>query len=197
VTTTTHKTLRGPRGGMVMCKQKHAAAVNKILFPGMQGGPLMHIIAAKAVAFLEALTPEFKAYQQQILTNAKALAEALVGKGFRLVSGGTDTHVMLVDLAPKGLTGKAAEAALDQAGITVNKNAVPFDPKPPMVTSGIRLGTPALTTRGMREAEMRKIAGLIADILADVEDVARQAKVAGEVRELCAGFPLYPERLVG
>jgi len=196
VTTTTHKTLRGPRGGMVMCKEKHAAAVNKILFPGMQGGPLMHIIAAKAVAFQEALTPAFKAYQQQIVNNAKALAEALVAQGFRLVSGGTDTHVMLVDLAPKGLTGKVAEAALDRAGITVNKNAIPFDPKPPMVTSGIRLGTPALTTRGMREAEMRTIAGLIADILADVQDTARQAKVAGEVRELCTGFPLYPERLV-
>ena len=196
VTSTTHKTLRGPRGGFILAKKDFAKVLNTVVFPGIQGGPLMHIIAAKAVAFQEALAPAFKAYQQQIVTNAKALAEALIAKGFRLVSGGTDTHVMLVDLAPKGITGKAAEAALDRAGITVNKNAIPFDPKPPMVTSGIRLGTPALTTRGMREAEMRKIAGLIADILADVEDAGRQSKVAGEVRELCTGFPLYPERLV-
>ena len=195
VTTTTHKTLRGPRGGMIMCKEAHAAAVNKSIFPGMQGGPLMHIIAAKAVAFKEALTPEFQAYQRHIVGNATALAEALLSHGFRLVSGGTDTHLMLVDLTSKGLTGKAAEAALDNAGITVNKNAIPFDAKPPTVTSGIRLGTPALTTRGMREAEMRHVAGLIAEVLADVEDAARQPQVAGQVRELCAAFPLYPERL--
>jgi glycine hydroxymethyltransferase len=195
VTTTTHKTLRGPRGGMIMCRAAHAAAVNKSIFPGMQGGPLMHIIAAKAVAFKEALTPEFRAYQRQIVGNAAALAEAMLGHGFRLVSGGTDTHLMLVDLTSKGLTGKAAETALDHAGITVNKNAIPFDPKPPAVTSGIRLGTPALTTRGMREAEMRQVAGLIAEVLADVQDTGRQARVAGQVGELCAQFPLYRERL--
>ncbi len=195
VTTTTHKTLRGPRGGMIMCKEAYAAAVNKSIFPGMQGGPLMHIIAAKAVAFKEALTPEFHAYQKQITSNATALAEALLAFGFRLVSGGTDTHLMLVDLTSRGLTGKAAEIALDRAGITVNKNAVPFDVKPPTITSGIRLGTPALTTRGLREAEMRQVAGLIAEVLADIEDASRQARVAGRVREVCAEFPLYRERL--
>ena len=197
VTTTTHKTLRGPRGGMIMCKAALAGAVNKNIFPGMQGGPLMHVIAAKAVAFKEALTPEFRAYQVQILANAKALAEAMIAQGFRLVSGGTDTHVMLVDVAVKGLTGKVAEVVLDKAGLTVNKNAIPFDTKSPMVTSGIRLGSPALTTRGMREAEMRTVAALIAEVLADVEDAGRQARVAGKVRELCAAFPLYPERLAG
>jgi len=195
VTTTTHKTLRGPRGGMIMCKAAHAAAVNKNIFPGMQGGPLMHVIAAKAVAFKEALAPEFREYQRQIVANAKTLAEAMIGQGFRLVSGGTDTHVMLVDVAVKGLTGKAAEVSLDKAGLTVNKNAIPFDTKPPTITSGIRLGTPALTTRGMREAEMRTVAALIAEVLVDVEDGARQARVAGKVRELCSAFPLYPERL--
>jgi glycine hydroxymethyltransferase len=196
VTTTTHKTLRGPRGGMIMCKAPLAAAVNKTMFPGMQGGPLMHVIAAKAVAFKEALGPEFREYQRQIVANAKALAEALVAQGFRLVSGGTDTHVMLVDVASKGLTGKVAEAALDKAGLTANKNAIPFDTKPPTITSGIRLGTPALTTRGMREAEMRQVAGLIAEVLADVEDASRQARVAAQVRELTAAFPLYRERLL-
>jgi glycine hydroxymethyltransferase len=195
VTTTTHKTLRGPRGGMIMCKAAHAAAVNKNIFPGMQGGPLMHVIAAKAVAFKEALTPEFREYQRQIVANAHALAEALIGQGFRLVSGGTDTHVMLVDVGVKGLTGKAVETSLDKSGLTVNKNAIPFDAKPPTITSGIRLGTPALTTRGMREAEMRTVAALIAEVLADVEDGARQARVAAKVRELCSAFPLYPERL--
>ena len=196
VTTTTHKTLRGPRGGMILCKAAHAGAVNKNIFPGMQGGPLMHVIAAKAVAFKEALTPEFRDYQRRILGNAQALAEAMIGQGFRLVSGGTDTHVMLVDVAVKGLTGKVAEASLDKAGLTVNKNAIPFDTKGPTITSGIRLGTPALTTRGMREAEMRTVAALIAEVLADVEDAGRQARVAGKVRELCSAFPLYPERLV-
>jgi len=196
VTTTTHKTLRGPRGGMIMCHAAYAAAVDKSIFPGMQGGPLMHIIAAKAVAFQEALTPEFHAYQKQILGNAKALAEAMLSHGFRLVSGGTDTHLMLVDLTSKGLTGKAAEAALDKAGITVNRNGIPFDERPPTVTSGIRLGTPALTTRGMGEAEMRQVAGLVAEVLADVADASRQTRVATRVRELCAEFPLYPERLV-
>ena len=196
VTTTTHKTLRGPRGGVIMCKAALAAAVNKTMFPGMQGGPLMHVIAAKAVAFKEALTSEFREYQRQIVANATALAEALIAQGFRLVSGGTDTHVMLVDVASKGLTGKVAEVALDKAGLTVNKNAIPFDTRPPTVTSGIRLGTPALTTRGMREAEMRQVAGLIAEVLADVEDANRQARVAGQVRELTAAFPLYQERLL-
>jgi glycine hydroxymethyltransferase len=197
VTTTTHKTLRGPRGGMILCKAALAAAVNKNIFPGMQGGPLMHVIAAKAVAFKEALSPEFKEYQRQIVANAKALAEAMTAQGFRLVSGGTDTHVMLVDVGSKGLTGKAAESALHKAGLTVNKNAIPFDTKPPTVTSGIRLGTPALTTRGMREGEMRQVAALIAEVLADVEDAARQQRVASQVRELCAAFPLYAERLAG
>ncbi len=195
VTTTTHKTLRGPRGGMIMCKAVHAAAVNKNIFPGMQGGPLMHVIAAKAVAFKEALTPAFREYQRQILANATALADALMTQGFRLVSGGTDTHVMLVDVAVKGLTGKAAEIALDRAGLTVNKNAIPFDTKPPTITSGVRLGTPALTTRGMREGEMHTVAALIAEVLADVENVEGHARVAGKVRELCSAFPLYPERL--
>jgi len=195
VTTTTHKTLRGPRGGMIMCKAAHAAAVNKTIFPGMQGGPLMHVIAAKAVAFKEALAPEFREYQRQTVANAKALAEAMIGQGFRLVSGGTDTHVILVDVAVKGLTGKAAEIALDKAGLTVNKNAIPFDTKSPMITSGIRLGTPALTTRGMREAEMRTVAALIAEVLTDIENADRHARVAGKVRDLCSAFPLYPERL--
>ncbi len=195
VTTTTHKTLRGPRGGMIMCQAAHAAAVDKSIFPGMQGGPLMHIIAAKAVAFLEALTPEFRAYQKQIVGNAMALAEAMLSHGFRLVSGGTDTHLMLVDLTSKGLTGKAAETALDKAGITVNRNGIPFDERPPTVTSGIRLGTPALTTRGMGEAEMRRVAALVAEVLADGEDASRQARVAARVRELCTEFPLYAERL--
>ncbi len=195
VTTTTHKTLRGPRGGMIMCRADYAATLNKQVFPGMQGGPLMHIIAAKAVAFQEALAPEFTAYQRQIVTNARALGEALQGHGFRLVSGGTDTHLLLVDLTERGLTGKAAEAALDRSGITVNKNAIPFDKEKPTVTSGIRLGTPALTTRGMREHEMRLIAALIADVLKDVEDVAVQAKVETQVKELCASFPLYREQL--
>ena len=192
VTTTTHKTLRGPRGGMIMCKAAHAAAVNKNIFPGMQGGPLMHVIAAKAVAFKEALAPEFRDYQRQIVANAKALAEAMIAQGFRLVSGGTDTHVMLVDVAVKGLTGKAAEVALDKAGLTVNKNAIPFDTKSPMITSGIRLGTPALTTRGMREAEMRTVAALIAEVLTDVENAALHARVAGKVRDLCSSFPSVP-----
>jgi glycine hydroxymethyltransferase len=195
VTTTTHKTLRGPRGGMIMCQAVYAAAVDKSIFPGMQGGPLMHIIAAKAVAFREALTPEFRAYQKQIVSNATALAEAMLSHGFRLVSGGTDTHLMLVDLTSKGLTGKAAETALDKAGITVNRNGIPFDERPPTVTSGIRLGTPALTTRGMGEAEMRQVAALVAEVLADVEDASRQARVAARVRELCTEFPLYAERL--
>jgi glycine hydroxymethyltransferase len=195
VTTTTHKTLRGPRGGMIMCQEGYAAVLNKNLFPGFQGGPLMHIIAAKAVAFREALTDEFRDYQRQIQRNAVALAEELGGLGFRLVAGGTDTHLMLVDLRPKRLTGKVAEAALEQAGITVNKNAIPFDPEKPAVTSGIRIGTPAVSTRGMREEEMRLIAQLIAEVLQGATDAGRQQRVRGKVRELCQQFPLYPERL--
>lgn len=195
VTTTTHKTLRGPRSGMIMCKAAYAQALNKTVFPGFQGGPLMHIIAAKAVAFKEALTPEFKEYQRRIVANARALAEELLRQGFRLVAGGTDTHLMLVDVGKSGLTGKAAEQALDRAGITVNKNAIPFDPKPPAVASGIRVGTPAVTTRGMGEGEMRVIGRLIARVLKDVEDLSVQERVAAEVKELCAQFPLYPERL--
>ena len=195
VTTTTHKTLRGPRGGMIMCKADYAQVLNKQVFPGMQGGPLMHIIAAKAVAFQEALSPEFASYQRQIVANAKALGEALESHGFRLVSGGTDTHLLLVDLMGRGLSGKTAEAALDRAGITVNKNAIPFDKEKPTVTSGIRIGTPAVTTRGMREHEMRQIADLIADVLKDVGNVAAQSRVAAQVKELCASFPLYREQL--
>ncbi len=195
VTTTTHKTLRGPRGGMIMCKAEYAATLNKQVFPGMQGGPLMHIIAAKAVAFAEALLPEFTSYQRQIVANAKALEEALHGHGFRLVSGGTDTHLLLIDLRGKGLTGKAAEVALDQAGITANKNAIPFDEEKRTVTSGIRIGTPAVTTRGMREGEMREIANLIADALKDVSNATMLASVAARVKELCDSFPLYREQL--
>ena len=195
VTTTTHKTLRGPRGGLIMCKQEYATVLNKNLFPGFQGGPLMHIIAAKAVAFKEALSEEFRVYQQQVQRNAGALAEELSRQGFRLVAGGTDTHLMLVDLRPKGLTGKVAEAALEKAGIAVNKNTIPFDPEKPAVTSGIRIGTPAVTSRGMREEEMRLIGQLVADVLQHVADEGLEQRVRGKVRELCQQFPLYPERL--
>jgi glycine hydroxymethyltransferase len=194
VTTTTHKTLRGPRGGMVMCRAAHAQALDKTVMPGVQGGPLMHVIAGKAVAFREALTPAWRAYQQQIVKNATALAEALLARGFRLVSGGTDTHLMLVDLSARGLTGKDAQEALDRAWITVNKNTIPFETKSPMVTSGIRIGTPAVTTRGMQEAEMAEIARLIDRVLSKVGDSATEASVRGEVQELTARFPLYPER---
>ncbi|MGH7351122.1 MAG: serine hydroxymethyltransferase [Candidatus Methylomirabilales bacterium] len=195
VTSTTHKTLRGPRGGMIMCQEEYAAVLNKNLFPGIQGGPLMHIIAAKAVAFKEALSDEFRAYQRQIQLNAVALAEELGALGFRLVAGGTDTHLLLVDLRPKRLTGKVAETALEKAGITVNKNAIPFDPEKPAVTSGIRIGTPAVTTRGMQAEEMRLIGQLIVEVLEDVTDEARQRQVRDKVRELCQQFPLYTERL--
>ena len=191
VTTTTHKTLRGPRGGMILCTEEWAAAINKAVFPGIQGGPLMHIIAAKAVSFKEALEPSFKEYQAQILKNAGALAEEMVKKGFRLVSGGTDTHLMLVDLTPKGITGRDAEVALDKVGITVNKNGIPFDTKKPTVTSGIRIGTPAVTTRGMKERDMKVIASLIDRTLSHVGDEAEQARVAAEVKELTAKFPFY------
>ena len=194
-TTTTHKTLRGPRGGMVMCRSTHAQALDKVVMPGVQGGPLMHIIAAKAVAFKEALTPEWRAYQQQIVKNAKALADALMAKGYRLVSGGTDTHLMLVDLTSRGITGKEAQEALDRAWITVNKNTIPFETRSPMVTSGIRIGTPAVTTRGMREPEMPQIAAFIDRVLTNLGNASVEAAVRGDVQELTTRFPLYAERL--
>jgi glycine hydroxymethyltransferase len=192
VTTTTHKTLRGPRGGMILCKAEHAAAVNKATFPGTQGGPLEHVIAAKAVAFKEALEPSFAVYTKQIVANARALAKGLVSRGYQLVSGGTDNHLMLVDLRSKGLTGKAAEKALDLAAITVNKNTVPKETQSPFVTSGIRIGTPAVTTRGMRESEMERIADLIDQVLMSAEDASVAARVKEEVRALANAFPLYP-----
>ncbi len=193
VTTTTHKTLRGPRGGLVLSRMEHAKAVDKALFPGVQGGPLMHIIAAKAVCFKEAAAPNFTDYQRQIVTNAKCLAATLAGAGFRLVSGGTDTHLILIDVFSKGLTGKVAETALDKAGITVNKNAIPFDKNPPAVASGIRLGTPAVTTRGMRETEMELIGELIGRVLAAPETDKVISMVRLEVEKLCKKFPLYQE----
>jgi glycine hydroxymethyltransferase len=195
VTTTTHKTLRGPRGGMILCKEAWAKELDKALFPGVQGGPLMHVIAAKAVAFKEALAPEWKAYQRQIVANAAALAKALQGEGWRLVSGGTDNHLMLVDVFAKGLTGKVAEKALDKAGITVNKNTIPFDTNSPMVASGIRIGTPALTTRGMKEAEMQQIARLVSRALHAVDNETELADVKREVGKICDRFPLYASRL--
>ena len=195
VTTTTHKTLRGPRGGMVLAKEPFIKGVNSNIFPGIQGGPLMHVIAGKAVTFLEALQPEFAAYQRQIVANSKALAEALLRGGLRLVSGGTDNHLMLVDLRPKKLTGKVAEAVLGKASITVNKNMIAFDPEKPMVTSGVRIGTPALTTRGMKEAEMATVGGLIVEALDHPTDEAVLARVAGKVHELARSFPLYASRL--
>jgi glycine hydroxymethyltransferase len=187
VTTTTHKTLRGPRGGMILCKEKYAKALDKSLFPGIQGGPLMHIIAGKAVAFKEALTDEFKEYQKQIIKNAKVLAEELMNMGYNLVSGGTDNHLMLVDLTNKNITGKEAEALLDKVGITVNKNAIPYDTQKPNITSGIRIGTPAMTTRGMKEEEMKTIAKLI-DMTLSGKD---EEQIAKEVLELTSRFPLY------
>ena len=193
VTTTTHKTLRGPRGGMVMCKEEFAKALDKTIFPGMQGGPLMHIIAAKAVALKLAAEPSFAVYQRQVLANSKALAEALVGYGFQLVSGGTDNHLILIDLRSRKLTGKALEHALNEAGLTVNKNAVPFDTEKPTITSGVRIGTPAVTTRGFREPEMKRIAEWIDRISRDVENASLMKTVRAEVRELCARFPVYPD----
>ena len=197
VTTTTHKTLRGPRGGMVLCKKEHAKALNSAIFPGIQGGPLMHVIAAKAVAFKLALKPEFKEYQKQVLANAKTLAESLNDAGFRLVSGGTDVHLVLVDLRPKNITGKKAEKVLETAGITVNKNTIPFDPEKPMVTSGIRIGTPALTSRGMKEGEMKTIAGWIAEAIDKADNETALADIRKRVEKLCENFPLYEDRLVG
>jgi glycine hydroxymethyltransferase len=192
VTTTTHKTLRGPRSGMVLCTQQWAKEIDKAVFPGLQGGPLVHIIAAKAVCFKEAAEPAFAAYQKQILANAKKLASALSTAGFRLVSGGTDNHLMLVDVFSKGITGKVAEAALGKAGITVNKNAIPFDQNPPMVASGVRIGTPAVTTRGMKEAEMETIAEFVTRALRTPEDDRALGMIRAEVETLCQKFPLYP-----
>ena len=191
VTTTTHKTLRGPRGGVVMCKAEHAKAVDKFVFPGMQGGPLMHVIAAKAVAFKEALSPAFKRYQQQVVANARVLAQGLLDRGYKIVSGGTDTHLMLVNLTNKGITGKEADAALDAAGIIVNKNAVPYDEKPPAVASGIRLGTPIVSTRGMKEAEMREIVALVDRVLQHRQEPAVLEEVRSEAKALCSRFPIF------
>ncbi len=196
VTTTTHKTLRGPRGGAVFCKTKFAKDLDKIVFPGIQGGPLMHVIAAKAVCFHEALQPEFIEYQKQIISNARVMAESLAAEGFRIVAGGTDTHLMLVDVFTKKVTGKQAQEALERAGITVNKNAIPFDANPPAVASGIRVGTPAVTTRGMKEPEMRQIARWIAEVLHHVDDAATQQRVRTQVELLTEKFPLYESRRV-
>ncbi|MEK7747865.1 MAG: serine hydroxymethyltransferase [Nitrospirota bacterium] len=188
VTTTTHKTLRGPRGGMILCREQYGKAIDKTVFPGIQGGPLMHVIAAKAVAFKEALADEFKVYQKQIVKNAAVLAQSLIGKGYSIVSGGTDNHLMLVDLTSHDISGKEAEAALDLAGITVNKNAIPFDSRPPMQASGIRLGTPVVTTRGMKEAQMEIIASLIDRVVKNRKDEAALESVRKEVQQLCASF---------
>ncbi len=192
VTTTTHKTLRGPRGGMILCRADQAKAVDKSIFPGMQGGPLMHVIAAKAVAFQEAMSEGFASYQERIVLNARVLAEELVRRGLRLVSGGTDNHLLLVNLSDRGLTGKVAEHALEAAGMTVNKNAVPFDPQPPTVTSGIRIGTPAVTTRGFGPDEMVRVAGWIERVVRNPEDETELARIRGEAMDLCKAFPLYP-----
>jgi len=194
VTSTTHKTLRGPRSGMILSKQDHAAAIDKVVFPGMQGGPLVHIMAAKAVSFLEAMQPSFKDYAKQVVANAKVLAEELSKEGFRIISGGTDTHVMLIDVFAKGMLGSEAEKALGEAGITVNKNAIPFDTNPPMKPSGIRIGSPALTTRGMKEPEMRQVGGWISRALHNRTDAVELGKIRKEVFELAEEFPLYPER---
>ena len=194
VTSTTHKTLRGPRSGMILSKAEFAQAIDKVVFPGMQGGPLVHIIAAKAVCFREAMQPEFRDYAQQVVANAKVLAETLAAEGFRIISGGTDTHLMLVDVFSKGMLGSEAEKALGEAAITVNKNAIPFDTNPPMKPSGIRLGTPALTTRGMKQDEMRQIGRWIAEALLSRADTAVLARIRKQVLELCETFPLYAER---
>jgi glycine hydroxymethyltransferase len=193
VTTTTHKTLRGPRGGMILCKKKYRKQVNRALFPGMQGGPLMHVIAAKAVALKEAATDEFRTYQERVVGNSTRLAAELVERGYRIVSGGSDNHVFLLDVSASGLTGKLSETALDRAAITANKNTIPFDQNPPLVASGIRIGTPAVTTRGMGEAEMATVAELIADVLKDPENEASLESIKARVGELCGRFPLYPD----
>ncbi len=191
VTTTTHKTLRGPRGGMIMCRADYAQKIDKAVFPGNQGGPLMHVIAAKAVAFKEASTPEFKKYQEQIVKNAKTLSEAMIANGFRLVSGGTDNHLMLVDMRSKGLNGKEAEKLFDEVGITLNKNTIPFDPEKPFVTSGVRIGTPAVTSRGMKELQMKKIADLISAAIANKDNESKKKEIREDVRKFCLEFPLY------
>ena len=196
VTTTTHKTLRGPRAGMVMCREQFAKDLDRAVFPTVQGGPLMHAVAAKAVCFKEALEPEFKTYQEQVIRNARVLAQELSNAGFRIISGGTDNHVMLVDVFVRGLTGTQAEKALERAGVTVNKNAIPFDTQPPMKASGIRIGSPALTTRGMKEPEMKVIAGLISETLAEFENESAAKSVRERVNRLCESFPMYEGRLV-
>ncbi len=195
VTSTTHKTLRGPRSGMILCKEKFGAAIDKVVFPGVQGGPLVHIMAAKAVCFREGATPEFVAYQRQVIANAKALAEGLQQSGCRVISGGTDTHLMLVDVFAKGVRGKAAESALDRAYITANKNAIPFDVNPPLNPSGMRFGSPAVTTRGFRETEMREVAGLITRVLENIENEDVLAEVRRKVSVLTEKFPLYAWKL--
>jgi glycine hydroxymethyltransferase len=191
VTSTTHKTLRGPRGGLIMCKSEYAKAIDKTIFPGIQGGPLVHVIAAKAVAFKEALEPSFKAYQSSVMKNAKKLAEELIVRGFKIISGGTDNHMMLIDLTSKGITGKDAETALGKAAITVNKNVIPYDERPPTITSGLRLGTPCVTTRGMTETEMIEIADIIASVIEKREDVEALANLSKRVQSLCDRFPIY------
>ena len=193
VTTTTHKTLRGPRGGLILCKEKLAKAINSSVFPGVQGGPLMHVIAAKAVCFGEALKPEFKAYQHQVKLNAAELAKQLSSRGYRLVAGGTDSHVMCIDLRSKGITGKVAEAALDKAGITANKNTIPFDPEKPFVTSGLRIGTPAVTTRGMKEEHMAQVAAFIDEAICHHDDEKHLANIAEKVKTFLQDFPLYAQ----
>jgi len=194
VTSTTHKTLRGPRAGMILCKQEYAAAIDKNVFPGLQGGPLVHMIAAKAVCFREAMQPTFRDYARQVVANAKVLADTLAADGFRIISGGTDTHLMLVDVFSKGMPGIEAEKALGEAGITVNKNAIPFDTNPPLKPSGIRIGSPAVTTRGMREAEMRQIGHWIAEALNQRNDAGVLRKIRKQVLDMCEAFPLYAER---
>jgi glycine hydroxymethyltransferase len=194
VTTTTHKTLRGPRGGLILCDSDWAKKINSAIFPGLQGGPLMHVIAGKAVAFREASLPNFRAYCEQIVANAKTLADRIIGQDFKVVSGGTDNHLFLLSLVGRETTGKAAQLALDRAGITANKNMIPFDPRKPMVTSGVRIGTPAVTTRGMREAEMVKIGDLITRVLANPDDLGNLERIRTEIAALCREFPLYPER---
>jgi len=194
VSTTTHKTLRGPRGGLVMCRAQFAKELDRITFPGTQGGPLMHIIAAKAVCLKEAAEPGFREYAKQVVANAKALAAEIARTGFRIVSGGTDNHLFLIDLYSRGITGKDAQPALDRAGITVNKNSIPFDPTPPMTAGGIRLGSPAITTRGMREPEMARIAGWIAEVLSNLGDAERERRIRAEVAEFAVQFPLYTRR---
>ncbi len=196
VTTTTHKTLKGPRGGMIMCKEKYAKIIDKMIFPGIQGGPLVHVIAAKAVAFKEALSDKFREYQMRIVRNAKRLAKELIKRGFRIISGGTDNHLFLVDLRGMGITGRDAEIALDSAGITVNKNSLPHDDTPPTITGGIRLGTPCVTTRGMNEEEMVEIAEIITEVIQNIKNHERITKARERVRELCASFPIYEKRLI-